>query len=73
MRQQAVNWLAAHGISQLAGCEPFDIPTVDYTSTTTTASTTTTTAVTTTSTTAPVRSGTATPATPVSGSPTFTG
>ncbi|MGN6693688.1 MAG: alpha/beta hydrolase, partial [Aquihabitans sp.] len=67
-RQTAVNWLAAHGIAQLADCEPFDIPTVDYTSTTTTAPPPTTT------TTAPaVAPGSATPATPVPGNPTFTG
>lgn len=68
-RQTAVNWLAAHGIAQLADCEPFDIPTVDFSTTTTVPTTSSTT------TTAPpvVDDGTARPATPVSGSPSFTG
>lgn len=68
--QQSVNWLAAHGIAQLAACEPFDVAPVDYTTTTT--SSTTTAPMTTTS--APATDpGAATPATPVAGNPTFTG
>lgn len=71
MREQAVGWLAAHGISQLSGCEPFDIPTVDSTTTTTVPTTSTTAATTTT---APaVDDGAAAPATPVAGSPAYTG
>ncbi|MCU1372515.1 MAG: hypothetical protein JWO77_3709 [Ilumatobacteraceae bacterium] len=74
-RQQAIGWLAAHGISQLSGCEPFDIPAVDYTTTTTSATIPTTTPTTAPPTTAPpvVDNGTAAPATPVSAAPTFTG
>lgn len=70
-RQLAVNWLAAHGIAQLSGCEPYDIPTVDY-STTTTGPTSSTTSTTTT-TTPPTTDGTAPPATPVRGTAAYTG
>jgi acetyl esterase/lipase len=68
--QQSVGWLAAHGITQLAACEPFDLAPVDYSTTTTSSPPSTST---TTTTTAVVDNGTATPATPIAGTSRFTG
>jgi len=66
--QQMVAWLAAHGIEQLAACDRFDVPTVDYSTTTipttTETTTTSTTATTTTATTTTATTTTATTTTP---------
>lgn len=77
--QQMVAWLAAHGIEELAACERFDVPTVDY-STPTIPSTTSTTTSSTLAPTVPatvvpilVDPSTAGPAVPLPGSVSYTG
>ena len=73
--QTSVSWLAAHGIDELSACDRFDVPTVDYSTTTTTTSGNTTSTIGPVTTTEPAVAGrdVAPGATPIPSTPAFTG